>query len=109
MDGAKHTFVTASWKVKSSMGCVVLFEMREETISSVLLGRVTPKMVLIALLVIVRSWGASGRAELKVHSSSLLAVLLAGAGAAAGRLPPRRSTLEDACAGAGADGGERED
>ena len=109
MDRAKHTFVTASWKVKSSMGCVVLFEMREETISSVLLGRVTPKMVLIALLVIVRSWGASGRAELKVHSSSLLAVLLAGAGAAAGMLPPRRSKLEDACAGAGADGGERED
>ena len=101
--GKKRTFVTANWKVRSSMGCAVEFEMREEIISSVLLGRVTAKMVLMALFVIVRSWGASGRAELKVHSSSLL-----GAGAAAGIPPPRRSKLDDDCAGTGA-GGERED
>jgi hypothetical protein len=73
----QHTFVTASWKVRSSMGFVVEFEIREEIISSVLLGRVTAKMVLMALLVIVRFWGASGRAELKVHSSSWLLLLLA--------------------------------
>jgi hypothetical protein len=107
--GKKRTFVTANWKVRSSMGCAVEFEMREEIISSVLLGRVTAKMVLMALFVIVRSWGASGRAELKVHSSSLVALLGAG-GAAAGMPPPRRSKLEDDCAGAGAGaGGERED
>ena len=107
--GYERTFVTASWKVRSSMGFVVEFEIREEIISSVLLGRVTAKMVLMALLVIVRSWGASGRAELKVHSSSLLLFDAgAGAGAAAGMPPPRRSKLEDAGAGAGA-GGERED
>ena len=86
--GYERTFVTASWKVRSSMGFVVEFEIREEIISSVLLGRVTAKMVLMALLVIVRSWGASGRAELKVHSSSLLLFDAgAGAGAAAGMLP----------------------
>lgn len=100
----KLTFVTASWKVRSSIFWGVEFEMREETISSVLLGRVTAKTVLIALLVTTRSWGWSGRAELKVHSSSLLLE----AGAAEGALPPRRSKLDDAGAGAGA-GGERDD
>jgi hypothetical protein len=49
------TFVTASWKVKSSIGWGVVFEMREETTSSVLLGLVTAKTVLIALLVTTRS------------------------------------------------------
>ena len=73
--------------------------MREEMTSSVLLGLVTAKTVLIALLVITRSWGCSGRAELKAHSSSSAT----GTGAEAlGAPPPRRSKFEDAGAAAGA-------
>ena len=101
-DKIKLTLVTASWKVKSSIGCGVVFEMREETTSSVLLGLVTAKTVLIALLVITRSWGCSGRAELKAHSSS--SATATGA-EAVGAAPPRRSKFEDAGAGAGAGAG----
>ena len=96
--------MTASWNVKSSIGRGVVFEMREETTSSVLLGLVTAKTVLMALLVITRSWGCSGRAELKAHSSSSAT----GTGAeAVGAAPPRRSKFEDAGAGA-ADAGARD-
>jgi hypothetical protein len=101
----RRTFVTASWNVKSSIGCAVEFEIRELTISSVLLGRVTAKTVLIALLVTTRSWGWSGRAELKAHSSSSAT----GTGAEdVGAAPPRRSKFEDAGAAAGAGGGARD-
>lgn len=58
-------------------------------------------MVLIALSVMVRSWGWAGRAELKVHSSSAGAG--AGAGAGASEPPmPSRSRLFAAAGGAGA-------
>lgn len=79
--------------------------MRELMMSSELLGLVTAKVVLMALLVTTRSVGWSGRAELNVHSSSLLAG--AGAGAGAGP-PPRRSKLEGAGAAAGGAGEERD-
>lgn len=94
------TFVTASWNVRSSMGWAVALEMREAMASSEAFGRVTAKVVLIALLVTIRSCGWSGRAELKVHSSSFAAGAAGGAA-----LPPRRSRpLEDVGAGAGAAG-----
>jgi hypothetical protein len=102
MDGNRGlTFVTASWKVRSVIGLVVELVIREAMVSSELLGLLTVKTALTELLTTTKSWGLSGRAELKAHSSSSAT----GTGAeAVGAAPPKRSKLEDAGAAAGAAG-----